>query len=90
MSNLIVVSELKGLVVTLGSVHVLEDFVATLDLTICAGGFCACPVSGMCALEKQEQEGLVDLEELGLLPGLELLLTLLAPVEGFAVEGQLF
>ena len=57
-------------------VHGLEGFVGVLDLVY--------------VLEGQGQEGLVGLEELGLVPDLEVLL-LLTPVEveGLAVEGQL-
>ena len=67
---------LEGFAVALDLVHELEGFVAVLGL--------------VCALEEQGKEGLVGLEELGLVPGLEVLLLLaLVEVKGFVVEGQL-
>ena len=69
------VSELEELVIILGWVHVLEGFVTVLDLAY--------------VLEEQGQEGLVGWKELGLVPGLEVLL-LLALVKGLAVESKLF
>ena len=59
----------------LGLVHVLEGLVVVLGL--------------VCVLEVQGEEGLVHWEKLGLVPGLEVLLPLLAPVGDFTVEGLL-
>ena len=80
---------MEELVVILGQAHVLEGLAAVLGLVHELEGFVA--VLGLVyVLEEQGQEGLVGLEELGLVPGLEVLLLLaLVEAKGLAVEGQL-